>query len=102
LGKSIAAYGAPAKGNTMLNYCGIDRDFIDYTVDLNPDKQGKFLPGTRIPVYAPDRINETRPDIVVILPWNLKEEIVQQLTHVREWGGQMVVLIPGVEVVGES
>ena len=100
LGKSIVGYGAPAKGNTLLNYCEIDRGFIDYTVDLNPVKQGKFLPGTHIPIYAPERINETRPDIVVILPWNLKKEIAQQLSHVREWGGQIVVLIPNVEVVG--
>ena len=101
-GKSIVAYGAPARGNTLLNYCGIDRDFIDYTVDLSPVKQGKFLPGTHIPVYAPDRINETRPDVVVILPWHLKEEITQQLSHVHEWGGQIVVLMPRVEVMQES
>jgi hypothetical protein len=101
LGKSVVGYGAPAKGNTMLNYCGIDRAFIDYTVDLNPVKQGKFLPGTHIPVYDPVRIDETRPDIVVILPWNLKKEITQQLSNVREWGGQIIVLIPNVEVVGE-
>ena len=101
-GKSIVGYGAPARGNTLLNYCGIDRDFIDYTVDLSLVKQGKFLPGTHIPVYAPGRINETRPDVVVILPWHLKEEITQQLSHVREWGGQIVVLMPRVELMHES
>ena len=98
-GKSVVGYGAPARGNTLLNYCGIDRDFIDYTVDLSPIKQSKFLPGTHVPVYAPEKINETRPDVVVILPWHLKEEIAQQLSHVREWGGQLVVLMPRVEVV---
>ena len=101
-GRSIVGYGAPARGNTLLNYCGIDRDYIDYTVDLSPVKQGKFLPGTHVPVYAPERINETRPDVVVILPWHLKEEIAQQLSYVREWGGQLVVLMPRVEVLDES
>ena len=101
-GKSIVGYGAPARGNTLLNYCGIGRDYIDYTVDLSPVKQGRFLPGTHVPVYAPERINETRPDVVVILPWHLKEEISQQLSYVREWGGQLVVLMPRVEILDES
>jgi len=98
-GSSIAAYGAPAKGNTLLNYCGIRTDFIDYTVDRSPHKQGLFLPGTRIPIFAPERIAETRPDYVLILPWNLRDEIVAQMAHVRQWGGRFVVPIPRVEVL---
>jgi hypothetical protein len=98
-GKSIAAYGAPAKGNTLLNYCGIRTDFIDYTVDRSPHKQGRFLPGTHIPVHAPERLRETRPDYVLILPWNLADEIVAQMACVREWGGRFVVPIPSVEVL---
>ncbi len=98
-GKSIAGYGAPAKGNTLLNYCGIGTDFIDYTVDRSPHKQAHFLPGTRIPIYHPDKIKETRPNYLFILPWNLKEEIMQQMSHVREWGGRFVVPIPKVEVM---
>lgn len=97
-GKSLAGYGAPGKGNTLLNYCGIRTDFIDYTVDRNPYKHGRFLPGTHIPIFPPDKIRETRPDYVVIMPWNLKEEIHQQLSFIREWGGQFVVFIPKVEV----
>lgn len=97
-GKSIAGYGAPGKGNTLLNYCGIRTDLIDYTVDRNPYKQGKFTPGTHIPIYHPDRIIETRPDYVLILPWNLKDEIMEQMAHVREWGGRFVVPIPEVKV----
>jgi SAM-dependent methyltransferase len=97
-GKSIVGYGAPGKGNTLLNYCGIRTDFIDYTVDRSPYKQGKFLPGTRIPVCSPDRIRETRPDYLLILPWNLKDEIIQQNAYIREWGGQFVVPIPQVTV----
>lgn len=97
-GKSVVGYGAPAKGNTLLNYCGIRTDFIDYTVDLSPHKQGLYLPGTRIPIHAPDRIRETRPDYVLILPWNLKDEIMKQMRHIREWGGQFVVPIPEVKV----
>ena len=93
-GKTVAAYGAPGKGNTLLNYCGIRTDFIDYAVDRNPYKHGKFLPGTHIPVYAPSRLADTRPDYVLILPWNLKDEIVQQLTYVRDWGAKFVVPIP--------
>lgn len=98
-GKRIAGYGAPAKGNTLLNYCGIRGDFIDYTVDINPHKQGCFLPGSRIPVYSPDKLAETRPDYVLILPWNLKDEITRQMAHVREWGGRFVVPVPRVEVL---
>jgi SAM-dependent methyltransferase len=98
-GKSIAGYGAPGKGNTLLNYCGIRTDFLDYTVDRNPYKHGKYLPGTRIPVYPPEKLQETRPDYVFILPWNLKDEIRRQLAYVGDWGGQLVVPIPEVEVL---
>lgn len=98
-GKSIAGYGAPGKGNTLLNYCGIRCDFLDYTVDRSPHKQGKFLPGTHIPIFHPEKLRETKPDYVLILPWNLREEIRQQLSYVREWGGQLVVPIPAVEVL---
>ncbi len=97
-GKSIAGYGAPGKGNTMLNYCGIRSDFLDYTVDLNPYKQGKFLPGTHIPIFSPEKIRETRPDYLLILPWNFKEEIMEQVGYIREWGGQFVVPIPEVRI----
>lgn len=97
-GKSIAGYGAPGKGNTLLNYCGIRTDFIDYTVDRNPYKQGKFLPGTHIPIFPPDKIKETKPDFVLILPWNFKDEIISQMSHIREWGGQFVVPIPQVRI----
>jgi len=97
--KTIAGYGAPGKGNTLLNYCGIRTDFLDYTVDRNPYKHGKYLPGTHIPIHAPERIRETRPDYVLILPWNLRDEIVQQLGYIREWGGRFVVPIPAVTVL---
>jgi len=97
-GKSIAGYGAPGKGNTLLNYCGIRTDFIDYTVDRNPYKQGKFLPGTHIPIFPPNKIKETKPDFVLILPWNFKDEIMSQMSHIREWGGHFVVPIPEVTV----
>jgi SAM-dependent methyltransferase len=97
-GKTIAGYGAPGKGNTLLNYCGIRSDFIDYTVDRNPYKQGKFLPGTRIPIFGPEKITETKPDYVFILPWNFKDEIMKQCAYVREWGGKFVVPIPEVRV----
>ena len=97
-GKSITGYGAPAKGNTLLNYCGIRTDFIDYTVDRSPHKQEHFLPGTHIPIYHPDRIKETKPDYLVILPWNLRDEIIEQMAHIRDWGGQFVVLIPGPKI----
>jgi SAM-dependent methyltransferase len=98
-GKRIAGYGAAAKGNTLLNYCGIRGDFLDYVVDRSPHKQGRFLPGTHIPVYHPDKIRETRPDYLLILPWNLRDEIVGQMGHIREWGGRFVVPIPEVEVL---
>jgi SAM-dependent methyltransferase len=98
-GKTVVGYGAPGKGNTLLNYCGVRTDFIDFTVDRSPYKQGKFLPGTHIPIHPPDRIRETRPDYVLILPWNFKEEIVQQMAYIREWGGKFVVPIPEVRVV---
>jgi SAM-dependent methyltransferase len=98
-GKTVVGYGAAAKGNTLLNYCGIRTDFIDYTCDRSPHKQGKFLPGTHIPIYSPDKIAETKPDYVLILPWNLKEEITQQLNYIREWGGKFVVPIPEVEIL---
>jgi len=97
-GKSIAGYGAPGKGNTLLNYCAIRGDFLDYTVDRNPYKHGKFLPGTHVPIFPPEKIRETRPDYVLILPWNLKNEIREQLSYIREWGGKFVVPIPRVEV----
>jgi hypothetical protein len=98
-GKTIAGYGAPGKGNTLLNYCGIRTDFLDYTVDRNPYKQGKALPGTHIPIFPPDRLRQTRPDYVLILPWNQKDEIVRQNGYVREWGGEFVVPIPHVGIV---
>jgi hypothetical protein len=97
-GKRIAAYGAPGKGNTLLNYCGIRTDFIDYTVDRSPHKQGNFLPGSRIPIHAPDMIRETRPDYLLLLPWNLSEEIMRQMADIRSWGGKFVVPIPRVKV----
>jgi SAM-dependent methyltransferase len=97
-GLRIAGYGAPAKGNTLLNYCGVGRDFIEYTCDLNPHKQGRYLPGTRIPIRAPEAIRETRPDLVFILPWNLREEIMEQLSFVHEWGGGFIVRSPELRV----
>jgi 2-polyprenyl-3-methyl-5-hydroxy-6-metoxy-1,4-benzoquinol methylase len=97
-GKSIAGYGAPGKGNTLLNYCGVRTDFIDYTVDRNPYKQGKYLPGTHIPIYNTDRIRETKPDYVMILPWNLKDEIMAQNSYISAWGGKFVVPIPELEI----
>ncbi len=98
-GKRIVGYGAPGKGNTLLNYCGIRTDFLDFTVDRNTYKQGKFLPGTHVPILAPEAIREARPDYVLVLPWNFKDEIVQQMAYVREWGGRFVVPIPRVEVL---
>ncbi len=98
-GKSIAGYGAPGKGNTLLNYCGIGTDFLDYTVDRNPYKQGRFLPGSRIPILAPEHVAETRPDYLLVLPWNLTREIVDQMAHIRTWGGQFVIPIPTVQVM---
>jgi len=98
-GKSVAGYGAPGKGNTLLNYCGIRTDFLDYTVDRSPHKQGRFLPGTHIPIHAPEKLAETKPDYVLILPWNLKDEIMKQMAGVRAWGGRFVVPIPEVTVI---
>jgi SAM-dependent methyltransferase len=98
-GQTIAAYGAPAKGNTLLNYCGIGRDVIDYTVDRNPRKQNRFLPGSHIPVRHPDFIRQTRPDYVLILPWNWKDEIIADLAYIREWGGRFIVPVPQPEVI---
>jgi len=97
-GKSVSGYGAPGKGNTLLNYCGIRADFLDYTVDRNPYKHGKFTPGTHIPIYPPDKIKETKPDYVLILPWNFKDEIMNQVSYIRNWGGQFIVPIPEVKV----
>jgi SAM-dependent methyltransferase len=98
-GLRTVSYGAPAKGNTLLNYCGIRNDLIDYTVDRSPHKQGRFLPGTHLPIYPPSHIRETRPDYVLILPWNIKEEIMREMSFVREWGGRFVVPIPGLSVL---
>jgi SAM-dependent methyltransferase len=97
-GHSVAGYGAPGKGNTLLNYCGIRTDLLEYTVDRSPYKQGRFLPGTHIPILHPDQIRNTRPDYILILPWNLKTEIIRQLEYIREWGGQFIVPIPRVQV----
>jgi len=98
-GKSICAYGAPAKGNTLLNYCGIGKELIDYTVDRNPHKQGLFLPGTHLPIYAPEQLQLTRPDYVLLLPWNLKDELMAQLAFIRVWGGQFILPIPHVAII---
>jgi len=98
-GKRIAAYGAAAKGNTLLNYCGIGGDFIDFVADRSPHKQGLFLPGSRIPVLHPDSVKEQRPDFLLILPWNLSEEIMGQMSHVRSWGGKFIVPIPSAKVL---
>jgi SAM-dependent methyltransferase len=97
-GKKVIGYGAPGKGNTLLNYCGIRTDFLDFTVDANPYKHGKFTPGTRIPILAPEKLRDARPDYVLILPWNLKDEISAQAAYIREWGGKFVVPIPEVTV----
>ena len=98
-GKSVAGYGAPGKGNTLLNYCGIRTDFVDYTADRNPYKQGKYLPGTHIPIFPPEKIAETKPDYVLILPWNLKDEITSQLAYIRSWGARFVIPIPEVSII---
>ena len=97
-GKSVAGYGAPGKGNTLLNHCGIRSDLLAYTVDRSPVKQGKFLPGTHIPIYPPERIAQTKPDYILVLPWNLRDEISQQLDYVRSWGGRLVFPIPALEI----
>ena len=98
-GQRVVGYGAPAKGNTLLNFCGIRTDFIEYTVDRNPHKQGRFLPGSHIPVYALERITQTKPDYLLILPWNLPDEITEQMTHVRSWGSRFVAPIPRIAVI---
>ena len=98
-GNSIAGYGAPAKGNTLLNYCGLSTEVIDYTVDASPFKQGRYLPGSRIPVLTPEAIDDTKPDLIFILPWNLKDEIMTQLGHAREWGARFLVRTPDLEVL---
>jgi hypothetical protein len=97
-GKRVAAYGAAAKGNTLLNYCGARNEFIEYVVDRSPEKQGKYLPGTRIPIRAPEHVRDTRPDYLLILPWNIKDEVMQQMAYVRSWGGKFVVPIPEVTI----
>ena len=97
--KKIVCYGAPAKGNTLLNFCGVGKDFVEYTVDKNPHKQNLFLPGTHIPIYSPEKIRSTKPDYVLILPWNLKDEIVKQMSFIRDWNGKFVVLIPEIEII---
>jgi hypothetical protein len=99
-GKRIVGYGAPAKGNTLLNYCGVRTDFVDYTVDRNPHKQGRFLPGTHIPVYAPERLLDDKPDYVLILPWNIKDEIIATLAQISAWGGRFIIPIPEPELIG--
>jgi hypothetical protein len=98
-GKTVVGYGAPGKGNTLLNHCGIRSDLLAYTVDRSPHKQGWFLPGTHIPIHHPDRIAEDKPDYVLVLPWNLRTEISEQLSYIREWGGRLVFPIPTLEVV---
>ena len=98
-GRSVAGYGAPGKGNTLLNHCGIRSDLLSYTVDRSPFKQGKFLPGTHIPIYPPERLAQTRPDYVLVLPWNLRDEISQQLSYIGSWGGKLVFPIPELEIV---
>ena len=98
-GRSVVGYGAPGKGNTLLNHCGIRSDLLSYTVDRSPVKQGHFLPGTHIPIYAPERLAETQPDYILVLPWNLREEITHQLSYVRSWGGRLVFPIPEFEVI---
>ncbi len=97
-GKRVVGYGAPAKGNTLLNYCGVRTDFIDYTVDRSPHKQSQFLPGVHIPIYSPEQVRETRPDYLLILPWNLRDEVMEQMAFIRNWGGKFVVPIPEVKV----
>jgi hypothetical protein len=103
-GRSVAGYGAPGKGNTLLNHCGIRSDLLSYTVDRSLVKQGKFLPGTHIPIHAPERLAETKPDYILVLPWNLRDEISQQLSYVSSWGGKLVFPIPELQIfsVGES
>jgi 2-polyprenyl-3-methyl-5-hydroxy-6-metoxy-1,4-benzoquinol methylase len=99
-GKTVVGYGAPAKGNTLLNYCGVRTDFMDYTVDRSPHKQSRYLPGVHVPICHPDKIRETKPDYVLILPWNIRDEVMHQMAHIRDWGGKFVVPIPELTVLG--
>ncbi len=98
-GKTIVAYGAPAKGNTLLNYCGVGADFLEFTVDRSPQKQGMYLPGTRLAIKAPEAIDILKPDYVLILPWNIKEEVMEQMKHVRDWGCRFIVPIPRPQIL---
>lgn len=98
-GKTIAGYGAPAKGNTLLNYCGISSDYISFTVDRSPHKQGHYLPGTHIPIFHPDKIKEIKPDYLLILPWNIKDEIIEQMAYIKNWHGKFVLPIPTLQVI---
>jgi hypothetical protein len=98
-GKTIAAYGAPGKGNTLLNYCGIRQDFVDFTVDRNPHKHGKFLPGSHIPIHPVEYIDEVKPEYLLVLPWNFKDEILAQMAHVREWGCKFIIPIPEATIL---
>jgi hypothetical protein len=98
-GKSVVGYGAPGKGNTLLNYCGIGADFIDFTVDRNPHKHGRYTPGTHIPVLPVEALDAAKPDYVLILPWNLRKEIVAQMAHIGQWGGKFVVPIPEATII---
>ena len=98
-GKLVAGYGAPAKGNTLLNYCGVGPELLRFTVDRSPHKQGRYLPGVQIPIHAPERILEARPAYVFILPWNLQDEIIDQMAAVRDWGGKFVVPIPELRII---
>jgi SAM-dependent methyltransferase len=98
-GEKVVGYGAPAKGNTLLNYCGVRTDFVEYTVDRNPHKQTRYLPGVHIPICDPEKIRETQPDYVLILPWNIKDEVIQQMSFIREWGGRFVIPIPETSII---
>ena len=98
-GNQIVGYGAAAKGNTLLNYCGIKRDLIDFVVDASPHKIGRFLPGSHIPVVAADELKKSKPDYVLILPWNIKTEIMKQLHYIGEWGGKFIIPIPDIKVI---
>jgi hypothetical protein len=98
-GKKVAAYGAAAKGNTLLNFCGVRNDLVDYVVDANPNKQNKFLPASHIPVLNEEYLKKDKPDFVIILPWNLKDEIVTQLAYIKEWGGKFVIPVPALQIL---
>jgi hypothetical protein len=98
-GKKVAAYGAAAKGNTLLNYCGVKKDLVEYVVDANPNKQGKWLPGSHVPVVNEAFIKTSKPDFVVVLPWNIKKEVIRQLAYIKDWGGRFVILIPNLEII---